>query len=103
MRGRKARARAARVNGNNIAQSRHSSFLNVCGSADFAEVAEVAVHWAADAAEYEIQTSLNGVQWTPISPRASALSGQTVRTVFPGNTPATQWIRIVPGLNMLML
>lgn len=58
-------------------------------------VAEVAVHWAADAAEYEIQTSLNGVQWTPISPRASALSGQTVRTVFPGNTPATQWIRIV--------
>eukprot|EP00438_Fugacium_kawagutii_P008138 Skav234379 [mRNA] locus=scaffold2071:225188:236822:- [translate_table: standard] len=55
------------------------------------QVVEVAVHWSSDA-EYEVQSSRNAVDWTPLA-TASGLSGQTVRTAL-APTPA-QWIRIV--------
>jgi len=57
-------------------------------------VVEVATHWAEDVGDYEVQTSRNAVEWTTVA-HGAGLSGQSVRTIFPENTAATQWIRIV--------
>eukprot|EP00438_Fugacium_kawagutii_P000893 Skav223553 [mRNA] locus=scaffold1657:525650:538631:- [translate_table: standard] len=57
------------------------------------QVVEVAVRWSSDVAEYEIQSSPNAVDWTPVA-TAGGLSGQTVRTALAPT--AAQWIRIAP-------
>ena len=60
------------------------------------KVVEVAIHWAVDVADYELQISRNAVEWTSVM-HASGLAGQTVRSSFPATTADTQWIRVVTG------
>ena len=59
------------------------------------QVVEVAIHWAVDVADYELQISRNAVEWTSVM-HASGLAGQTVWSSFLATADA-QWIRVVPG------
>ena len=56
------------------------------------QVREVAVRWGSSVAQYEVQTSSNGVHWTAVA-AASGIAGELVRTALP-ETAAAQWIRI---------
>ena len=56
------------------------------------QVREVAVRWGSSVAQYEVQTSSNGVHWTAVA-AASSIAGELVRTALP-ETTAAQWIRI---------
>ena len=60
------------------------------------KVVEVAVQWAAEVTNYELQISRNAQDWTPVASGLSGLSGETVRTLLPQNAAATQWIRVAP-------
>lgn len=57
------------------------------------KVLEVEVLWCADVPKYELQSSQNAVDWTPMA-RAGGVAGQMVRTSFLEAIPM-QWIRIV--------
>ena len=56
---------------------------------------EVAIHWAVDVGDYELQICRNAVEWTSVM-HASGLAGQMVRNSFPSTADA-QWMRVVPG------
>jgi len=57
------------------------------------KVLEVEVLWCTDVPKYELQSSQNAVDWTPMA-RAGGVAGQMVRTSFLEAIPM-QWIRIV--------